>query len=86
MEELLALCVLHDSARLVVRLHGHALLVPADRLGFSCSEAITRANVLASWQSSAGGSWYWSVGIREPCQTGARIRSGTGRGAAWLAR
>ena len=34
MEKLLALRVLHDPARLVVRLHGHALLVPADRFGF----------------------------------------------------
>ena len=33
-EELLALGVLHDPAGLLVGLDRHALLVPADRLGF----------------------------------------------------
>jgi hypothetical protein len=54
--ELLTLRVLHDRLRVLVFLESDPLLIPADRFRLSVSDAIMRANVRSSDESSSGGS------------------------------
>jgi hypothetical protein len=58
MLELLLLNMRHDSSGLGVWLHGQTLLIPTDGSASSVSEAIIRAKVRISGESSFADSWY----------------------------